>query len=69
MSSGIGGGGSSRPSSVTGSVLGKRAGDASESEREDIGSVKLEGSGEGNKKRRVAPTKIGGLPGGEGKVE
>lgn len=50
-------------------MLGKRAGDASESEREDIGSVKLEGSGEGNKKRRVAPTKIGGLPGGEGKVE
>lgn len=60
MSSGIGGGGS-RPSSVTGSVLGKRAGDASESEREDGGGI-LEGPSEG-KKRRVAPIRVGGLPG------
>ena len=65
MSSGIGGGGNSRPSSVTGSVLGKRAGDASESEREDFGNGKLEGPSEG-KKRRIAPTKIGVLPGTEG---
>ena len=62
MSSSGGMGNTSRPSSVTGSVLGKRAGDASESDRED-GVEKAEGEAGKGKKRRVAPTLVGGLPG------
>ncbi|KAL8785878.1 MAG: hypothetical protein Q9213_003110 [Squamulea squamosa] len=49
------GGGISAPSSVSGSVLGKR--DTSESEREDAAP----------KKRRIAPTPIGGESGSQGK--